>query len=398
MELSKYKKMLFVTSNNLTTNPRLFKELQAVSGKKEFIGFRLGNWSDSIDKGTELVSLRKYYLDTSKKSIVSWLISGVVEKLAKRLYPFFPKSIKLAAYATSKRSFLLHRFLRKHKSIPEFVVAHNLPALYPAYKFAVKHKIPLFFDVEDYYPGERCSLLDKQLREFLMRTLLPKCQEVTFASPLIKLETEKLMGKQYQECAVVNNSFFSSEFSEPLVTAGGKLKFVWFSQNIAAGRGLEEFLAAADDFTDSIELTLIGNAYSDFTSKLLQGREYVYINEPLLQSELHKKLSEYDVGLALEISKVDINKNAALSNKIFAYAQAGLHVLATNTDAQKLFMADHPVLGLVCGQTVNEMKEAIKGLIINKADIQQSGTERFEYSKRLAFENEIPKLRKIWEL
>jgi hypothetical protein len=45
------KRVLFLTSNNLATNPRLLKELAL--GRQHFectlLSFKLANWSDSLD-------------------------------------------------------------------------------------------------------------------------------------------------------------------------------------------------------------------------------------------------------------------------------------------------------------------------------------------------------------
>jgi len=51
--LEEFKKILFVTTANLATNPRLVKELQLVNSnpslKAKVVLFNLGNWSDQID-------------------------------------------------------------------------------------------------------------------------------------------------------------------------------------------------------------------------------------------------------------------------------------------------------------------------------------------------------------
>ena len=107
------------------------------------------------------------------------------------------------------------------------------------------------------------------------------------------------------------------------------MKFVWFSQQIDKGRGLELILPVLDQFRDQIELHLIGNPKKQFEEEFLEERKFIFLHNTMPQSELHIILSEYDVGLALEPGK-DLNNKLAISNKIFAYAQAGLHVLATD--------------------------------------------------------------------
>jgi hypothetical protein len=108
-------------------------------------------------------------------------------------------------------------------------------------------------------------------------------------------------------------------------------------------------------------------------------------------------LANHDVGLALEPGK-DLNNTLAISNKIMAYAQAGLYILATDTLAQKAFMEEEPERGMVCGQTDKEMAGALMQMIDNKELIKARAMERYEKGNVLAWENERKKLEKIWSL
>ena len=117
----------------------------------------------------------------------------------------------------------------------------------------------------------------------------------------------------------------------------------------------------------------------------------------MTQSALHAELANHDVGLALEFSDTDLNRQLCLTNKILAYAQAGLYILATNTPAQSAFMEQDATRGLVCGQTPREMAEAILKMMEQIEVIKSGAMQRFEKGKKLAWEKEREKLQAIWE-
>ncbi len=144
-------------------------------------------------------------------------------------------------------------------------------------------------------------------------------------------------------------------------------------------------------------MTLIGKLNQSFYDDFLSNyASFIKIEKPLNQKDLNLKLSEFDIGLAIEVSSVDLNKDIALSNKIFAYAQSGLYILATDTTAQKQFISEHQKLGTISGQSIAEMEQEIAKLIQDIYNIRTQKKNRFEYAKKLAWENESQKLLQIW--
>ncbi len=399
------KKILFISSANLTTNPRLAKELKfAVEQGYEvdFVGFKIGGWSDEVEKNTiESIKANFYYLSALRKPFFSWLVGSLIEKILQIIYPIFKNSLKINAFAHSKRSFLLHNFLKKNKNKYDLIIAHVLPTLYPAYKFSKRTNTAFIFDVEDYHPGEHIDKdaeNEKKRREFLMIKLLPKAKYVTYASPLIREYTLKLL-KNYSEKThlVINNCFSQSEFQFK-ENNNEKIKFVWFSQNIAQGRGLEIILPEIEKFKDKIEVTLIGNLYQDFYDEfLVKYTDFVKIVPPMPQKQLNLKLSEFDVGMAIELKTADFNRDICLTNKIWAYFQAGLYIFATDTKAQQLFLQEHPEHGIVALNHLNDVERKLV-MIIQKIDkIRGDKKKRFEEAKKFSFEVERQKLLKIWQ-
>ena len=396
--------ILFLTTSNLATNPRLLKEVQAASLKyrTSILCFQLGNWSDALDAQllSTIPNVTINYIPGHRKKFLPWLLTTVAHKVAVKLWPLFTKNAFLAAIASNKRSLQLYCHLLLHKkkyAASDFLVAHNLGALYPAQQLSRWLDVPFTFDVEDYHPGERIvhdTRQEKTRRELLMQSLLPKARFVTAASPLISAEVETLAGVKVQ---YISNSFYSSEFAFADPSAQEEVKFVWFSQNISHGRGLELLLTALDKIAFKFSLTLIGNLYEAFAKEWIAGRAYIKVLPPMEQAALHKQLATYDIGLALEISEVDLNKQLALSNKIFAYLQAGLFVVATDTRAQEQLLQQLPGHGLISQQTEEDMRKSVIFVLDHLARIREEKEKRFENAFSLAYEREEKLLLSLWD-
>jgi len=396
-------KILFISAFNLTTNPRISKELKYAINLNytcDFIGIDLGGWSAKIDKKIipSLNARKLTFLPITRKNFFNWLVWAFLEKLACSLSIIFKNSLWLNALAHSRRSIILWNFIRKQKQHYDLIIAHTLPSLYPAYKLSKIKKIPFIFDVEDYHPGEKCSRQEQQRRKFLMSKLLPYANFITCASEMICEYTLKLIPNfNKNKTQTVYNSFAQEEFTL-YISQKTNIQFVWFSQNIASNRGLELILPALYKYKHIVNLTLIGNLYQDFYNNFLaKYSEILTIKQPMPQTELNKEICKYDIGLALELNQSDFNRSICLTNKIFAYAQAGLYILATNTPAQERFISQHPILGITTKQNSIEIEKIIKLIINNKDNIIKQKPKRFRYAKKLSWDKEKQKISQIWK-
>ncbi len=359
------------------------------------IAFILGNWGDRVDESiVSELSLEVTYLDATRKSKFSWLYYGLLSKALHWMYKFKP-TLKISAFASNKRAIQIYNLLKGWKDQPDVIMAHNLGALFPAYSFSKKRNIKLIFDVEDYYPGENIGIdaaNEKRRREYIMKQILPRVDVVTYASPLIKVEVEKLLDEKPLSAQLINNSFYQEEFEFVKNAEDQPLRFVWFSQFISFGRGLEPFLEAADKFSNQIEIELIGELDSRFYDEVLEHRKYISTQNPMGQKELHRHLSNSQIGLALELNSADLNRQICLTNKIFAYAQAGLFIFATDTPAQIEFINQHQGLGTLTKQDKEDMEKKIEKLVKMKSDILAKANHRFELAKEYSYDKEQIKL------
>jgi len=408
----------FLTTANLATNPRLLKELDyyAQNNKLTVLLCKLGNWSDKYDAQLRIdrPDIHFIELDITRTHFFTWLFWAILEKCSQFIYPLFSRSIQINSLANSRRAFMLLNSAKKLPK-PHLIIAHNLGALYPAYALAKRWKIPFTFDIEDYHPGESITndaSNEKKRREFLFKKLLPQAKALTSASTLIGEHTLALIGG-HPKHQVIINSFPQIEFQRPEETGSDNtLRLVWFSQTISFGRGIEQLFEALTYLETEkhqiIKVTLIGYLDPLFDKEIIQRYKTTFCNDkkidinlipPLSQTALNMELTNHDIGLALEFNSSDLNRQLCLTNKIIAYAQAGLYVLATDTLAQTQFIQDRSDLGLLCKQTPLEMSNAISLLSKNITSIKSKQLIRFEYAeKHLSWDIESKKLQIIESL
>lgn len=343
-QMNKTSEILFITTGNLATNPRLVKEFETLKNnvKCHVMYFLSDDWSMALTKEIKLRNPEVNFIEIDRKKVfLETLVSRVIHKMAIVFNGFFENNTQICAFANNdKAPQLWFRSNRLFRNVNlSRVIAHNLGAFYPAYILAINSSIKLQLDIEDYHPGEALYFNKKheyQNRIVIMQSAFNIADAITYASQGIKLKCETIFNfKQQTKRAVIINCFRSVDFGEPIAT-NEKLNFVWFSQNISPKRGLEEVFEVAKEFLD-IKFHLIGNPNPSFIQRM-EISDNVAIHPPMSQHNLHKFLSKMDVGLALEIRDADGNRDICLTNKFLAYAQAGLFILATDTFGQTHFL------------------------------------------------------------
>ncbi|OQP66886.1 hypothetical protein A3860_00515 [Niastella vici] len=397
------KHILFLTSTNLACNPRCRKEVELALDegyKVSVVAFEMDNWTK--DKERQIIEVLKdvtfYHLPAGRSSYWNWLKSVLIENACRWLYKFGIRTTWVIGMAVSRRSILINGLLRKINISPDLIIAHNPGAFYPAAKFAKNRQSAFGIDVEDYHPGEGSDPFIRQVNEQLLKKVLPKAAYVSYASEPIMhrvfaLGTKNKTSPQF----VVNNTFAASDFGVPAENKDIQyLHFIWFSQNIDVTRGLEQVLPILDSFQDKVRLTLIGNLNKSFFDQYLINRKYVTIISSLTQEDLHRRLVQYDIGLAIEPGK-DENNNLALSNKIWAYFQAGLYILATGTEAQSSFIEKFSDHGVISSLEETDLKRTISSLLDKRDIILANKLARWKYAQRNSWSVESNKLLKSWK-
>jgi len=392
------KRILFLTSTNLASNPRLKRELQYAVGKRyvcTVLQFELGNWSDSVttELQKEFKDVNFISISGTRTPLMPWLISSLSEKIYSLIPVFFISNNKLSV-SISKRSLLILNALQKLQDHYNLVIAHNPPTFYPAMKFAARKRIPFGIDIEDYHPGELQNQHKKDRIISLMKNILPLAAYVSYSSESIR----DLMSREFpfisDKSIVIINSSYGSEFKYINETSTAPLRLVWFSQYIDTGRGLESVLSVIHALNE-IELHLIGNVSQPFYDEFITGKKNVIMHEPMSPQQLNTSLTKYDIGLAIEPGR-DLNNQIALSNKMISYAQAGLFILSSYTTEQNRFLTTSSLGYLQTDLEAGSLLNNLRWLCENRMSIRLNRENRFRQGFLYDWERVNGGLNDVW--
>lgn len=394
------KTILFLTSTNLAANPRLLKELQLATANgysATVIQFSVGNWSDGMTNELEqqFAGTKFIQLSALRKPFRQWMLSTVLQKICSIL-PIALRTKWMLSVSTGKRSFLLLEQLKKMTERYAWVIAHNPAAFYPALWYGKQTGAKVGIDVEDYHAGETNNAKGADSMKKLMQAVLPSASYCSYAAPLIAAEVQKDIPEMKNTQLILLNGFDAAEFIEPVSDAQDGLKLVWFSQNIDAGRGLEEVLPVVQQLYPRVELHLIGQLNHSFEEKFLQDKTGIVVHAPMPQKELHHFLAKFDVGLATDIP-VNRNRDIALTNKILAYAQAGLAIAAMRTSAQDQFLSNSKLVYAQMENNRASITSALDKLYSKKKNAELNKQQQFETGRLYAWQKMSQPLLTIWE-
>jgi glycosyltransferase involved in cell wall biosynthesis len=369
-------KILILIGAHLCTAPRSQKEAQTLSeaGHDVIVG---GFWFDRelVDRDLLLIANKKYQFEpivdfqpTQKFNNLSVRIrSRIAQEKFKRFGIFSPELLGFDPIAMLK-------FARKFKA--DLTIVHSEAGLWVGDKL-LDEGFRVGVDFEDWFsedllPEARIARPIAQLKRLESRLARDCTYCLTTSHSLADA-----MAKAYKapKPTVIYNVFPWSERSQ----IDGQildrqniniLSLHWFSQTIGAGRGLETLFQSLEYITTPLEIHLRGN-YPESSRQWLEPLipagwiDRVFIHPTVPNDELLSRIAEHDIGLALEIPYC-LNKQFTVSNKLFQYLQAGLAVIATDTDGQKEILSHHPQFGqLIPNNDPIALAESINDLLAN---------------------------------
>lgn len=335
-------KISILTGQHLVSNPRVWKEANALSSL-----------------GHQVTVFTTFYSQINFEADICLLNKTIQYQSSCNLIPSFFR-IPLIIYTKGLKKFanLMFRlfkitsiyqevFLPKtqlssiKRSKSDLFICHQETGLLLGVEL-IKMGFNVSFDFEDWYSEDYqnvnrpVSLLKNVEAYALKYGKYVTCPSMSMSSAIIKAYNTNL------DVKVIYNSFplkqLSNKSEEKILNS-----LVWFSQTIGPNRGIEEFLLASQKLFTPINIHFIGKCSTEFKNKmfgLLQGSPHTLVIHPLLQhDELIVFLQKFEIGLALE-TNCSQSRVHTITNKIITYLQLNLNVIASDTIGQLELQAD----------------------------------------------------------
>lgn len=339
-----------VSPGNLSANPRLVKEADALHGAGYDVTAVVSDYSAGLrgfDGGIEArAPWRVVHARRSPRERYVRVAAGAAARLLDSLGARVP--VTVAAHACGGPVAGLRAAAC---AVPaDLYIAHYVAALPAAGAAAQRHGALLGFDAEDFHSGEGMDDPADARRMAMVRIVegawLPRCRHLTAAAPLIG----KAYASRYEvpEPVTVLNVFpldMAPLQPAPPRRPEAPLRAYWFSQTIGLDRGLQPFLQAMARTAVRIELEIRGDdPWRHGETLKTMARELGIADRVRLlplapPQEMVRLAAAYDLGLSLE-TDVSENRRLCLTNKVFTYLLAGVPVLLSDTPAQRALVPD----------------------------------------------------------
>ena len=387
------KKICLLSDHHLCINPRLWKE--AFFYEKE--GFEvvvITMWlSDDLllrDKDLLLGHSIEYkcYLNIIPGQVSQ--LSRFYYRLRKKVAGEVQRYLKVGTvWAISYAPELLFKEALRENA--DLYSAH-LECGFLAGRELIKAGKKVSFDFEDWYShdylsADRATGLLKEVEDFAL-------QHGIFCTATSEVMANALMQSctNAKKVTTIYNSFPDEElndFNLPTRNSIDPFRIVWTSRTVGPERGLETFLEALAFLNQPIELHIIGkcaDGYGDFLkANWPGGKGHKLILQDFVKHADHLKIIAcFDLGLAIE-QYVPDSRNKTITNKILQYLQAGVKVLATDTQGQKEVATYFPqFVSLIPANKPEIWADQISRIIesnnlFNRIDCQVSFRESFSW-------------------
>lgn len=379
-------KISIVNSGPLWSNPRSVKEADALSSAGHDVTV-IGHWLDetSAHRDTQLVAGKRWSfrpaLDLTARGVNGWFRkvgSRVRSRASHELYKrarFY--SAGLHGYGGGE---LLSAAL---KSGADLTIVHSEMGLWVGKQLIERgHRVGV--DFEDWFSEDLAPDRTPAKRLDVLRSLeglhAQRCRYSVAASKAMALSLAAEYASRPPE--IVYNAFANTG---PLPLGQSfrdrrspdALSLHWFSQTIGPGRGLETLFEALSSVDGNVEvhlrgqLTLAGRAWLNRQmSEAVSGK--VYLHDLVPNDELLPRVAEHDVGLCLETGLVR-SRDVTVTNKLFQYMQAGLALIATDTQGQKEIFDVAPDIGILVRKNEPQcLAQAIQQFKSDRAALQRA--------------------------
>ena len=396
-------KILILTSAHLCRNPRVVKEATTLGAA----GYDVTVMSISVQERFERMDLELMRGLQFKRVTIDY----AADTARARLADFFQRGATWAArrlcaglgIETAQALGPASALLRFARTFPaDLTIAHTEIPLWAAQHLIADGR-RVAVDMEDWYsedllPADRRHRPVKLLQR-VERFALEHAAYVSTPSASMAAALHQSPGGKHP--IVLHNSFpLQPHPRGGRATGATPPRFIWFSQTIGPGRGLETFLAAWALTTVPSQVFLLGDARADYHTRLLfrlpaSRRADLHLLPAVAPSELPAKLAEFDLGLALE-TRTPPSRDTTITNKILQYLNAGLAVIATDTAGQREVMHAAPDCGLLINASDHappQLAAQLDALLENRAQLQRmQRAARTAAEQKYCWEHDTPRL------
>jgi glycosyltransferase involved in cell wall biosynthesis len=395
------KKILIFTASHLCRNPRVVKEATALGAAGHdvtVLTVSVLNQFEQMDRALIApLPFRRVTLDYTARAPGARL-GNLWHRTATWGARWLQRRLRIeSAYTLGPAHALLHRAL----ALPaDLVIAHTEIPLW-ATAALIRAGRTVAVDMEDWY-SEDLLFSDRRARplKLLRRAEKFALQHARYVSTTSQSMAEALAAACDAPVPMVVRNVFPlqphSRLDRP--AASEPPAFIWFSQTIGPGRGLELFFAAWSRMTVPSRVFLLGGELPWYREKILRRlppeRRTLVSFIPFVSPEsLPQKLAEFDLGLALEPRRFS-SRDLTITNKIFQYMNAGLAVIATDTTGQKEVMHAAPDAGLlITAHETSKLAGQLDRLLADPAHLRaMQAAARRAAEEQFCWEREAPRL------
>ncbi len=399
MKLKKTFDFCFVISDLLSTTPRAYRAIKTLL-EKGFSVCLLYNrrrinaipYNDSQLLELSLYDFQAISTDWTKTTVKTFFHKAQ-HKLLRIWQKFAGSHFPFMLLGTMDYT-ILPQLCAGRKIKAKVFVGHRPATLPVISKLSKRCRAKTWFDIEDYHFEESTNLLENKLTSEIINKY--PAQVYTNASQLIGKAFMAKLGEN-ESVEILNSPFISDNLNSKIEIENVKpISFVWFSQSVTFGRGLETFFDALEEIQIAANVSLIGEIdqkFQAFINKKKLSNVKIKFHGFIPENKIVEEVLSADIGLAIESVTVDYSRRIAITNKILTYAIYGNFILATNTHGQIDFMNRVPNCGklieieniteclLLCVENLNKLRKE-KGKRILQA---QSVNWQTQQKKLLSF-------------
>lgn len=362
-------KILVLCFSDLKLDPRVFRQLLALSTEKKYKIYAAG-WTDPEIDSVEYINLPKFH-----ENKLSKFVNRIKLKITSNIYYYWDNRNHNTAY----------QILKTYKF--DLILANDIDALPLSVKIAGEHNAKLIYDAHEYTPREfennwKWRFFYQKYKTYLCKRYLP----VTDAMITVCDGIAQEYNKHFNVNPVIVTNAPNYVNLSPSPVDDNKIRIIHHGAALPA-RNLELMIEMAKylDVRFELDFMLIASNYSYLNELKKMARNYQNINfiEPVAMPEIAQKINSYDIGLFI-LPPNNFNYAMALPNKLFEFIQARLMIAIGPSPEMAKYVTQYS-LGIIAKDfSPKTMADELNKLTISQ--IMQSKVNSNSVAKQLSFE------------